>query len=44
MKFEFNAVGKYMKKGGLFLSDDIDKNKAFDEFVNENDYNAISFI
>jgi predicted O-methyltransferase YrrM len=44
MKFEFNAVRKYMKNGGLILSDDIDKNTAFDEFINENDFNAISFI
>ena len=44
MKFEFNIVGKYMENGGLILSDDIDKNEAFNEFVNENDFNAISFI
>jgi hypothetical protein len=44
MKFEFNAARKYMKNGGLILSDDFDKNASFGTFINRNDFNAISFI
>ncbi len=44
MKFEFNAAGKYIKNGGLILSDDHHKNNAFNEFINENDFNAVHFI
>jgi len=43
MKYEFNTVNRFLKKGGILLSDDVHKNKAFSEYVNENDLIALQF-
>jgi hypothetical protein len=32
MRFEFETVWPFLSKGGVVLSDDIDRNSAFDEF------------
>ncbi len=42
MKFEFDTVLPYLSKNGYIISDDIDKNSAFEEFVYKN--NLMSFI
>ena len=42
MKFEFDTVLPYVSKNGYIISDDIDKNSAFEEFVYKN--NLMSFI
>lgn len=35
MTFEFRTVWKYLREGGFLLSHDIDKNKAFEDFMKE---------
>ena len=42
MKFEFETVLPYVSKNGYIISDDIDKNSAFEEFVYKN--NLLSFV
>lgn len=36
MQFEFKTANQFLKKNGIILSDDIHKNAAFEEFVNQN--------
>jgi hypothetical protein len=37
MKFEFELAWKYIRPKGYMLSDDITDNRAFNEFVRNND-------
>ncbi len=43
MQFEFKIASKYLKKGGIILSDDIHKNTAFEEFVNKSKFKTAYF-
>lgn len=43
MKFEFETVLPYLKAGGVLLSDDIDKNNSFQEFVRKQEWNSVEF-
>lgn len=43
MKFEFETASPYLRKGGLLLSDDVHKNKAFSEYVATTHYKALQF-
>lgn len=43
MKFEFETVFPYLKTGGVLLSDDVDKNNSFSEFITACGLNAIEF-
>ncbi len=43
MKFEFETVFPYLRKGSLLLSDDVHKNNAFYEFVQKTKFKALQF-
>ncbi|MBK7965879.1 MAG: class I SAM-dependent methyltransferase [Bacteroidetes bacterium] len=43
MKFEFETSSPFIRKGGLMLSDDVHKNKAFSEYVERNHLKALQF-
>ena len=43
MKFEFETSSPFIRKGGLMLSDDVHKNKAFAEYVENTNYKALQF-
>lgn len=43
MNFEFNCVFDKVKTGGIILSDDVDKNTSFQEFVAAKDLTAVQF-
>jgi hypothetical protein len=42
MLFEFNTVFPQIKKKGIIISDDINRNKAFDDFVHEHKNEIVS--
>jgi hypothetical protein len=44
MKYEFQTAFDYIKRGGLLISDDVHKNTAFPEFVNEKKTTAIQLL
>ncbi|MFM9057252.1 MAG: class I SAM-dependent methyltransferase [Bacteroidota bacterium] len=43
MKFEFDQAEKHLRLGGLLLSDDIDKNSAFDAFSDRTGWPHVIF-
>ncbi|MDO8549619.1 MAG: class I SAM-dependent methyltransferase, partial [Ignavibacteria bacterium] len=43
MKYEYNIVFPSLKNEGIILSDDIHKNNAFNEFINQHNLRAIIF-
>ncbi len=43
MKFEFESAEKFIRQGGLLISDDVHKNKAFKEFVDRSKWKALMF-
>lgn len=43
MKFEFDTAARFLKPGGLIVSDDVHKNSAFSEFVASHNLRAIMF-
>ena len=43
MKFEFETSSPFIRKGGLMLSDDVHKNKAFTEYVANTKYKSLQF-
>lgn len=43
MKFEFDTSWPHIRSKGLLLSDDVDENEAFSEFVAKHDINAVEF-
>jgi predicted O-methyltransferase YrrM len=43
MEFEFNVAKRHLRLGGLLLSDDIDKNKAFDQFTSSTGWPHVTF-
>lgn len=43
MKFEFENSWPHIRKGGILLSDDVDKNQAFFDFTDKNSIRAIEF-
>ncbi len=43
MKFEFETARPFIRKGGLLISDDVHKNKAFQEFVQNTGWKSLQF-
>lgn len=43
MKFEFDMSAPFIRKGGVLISDDVHKNKAFEEFISKNGWKALQF-
>jgi len=43
MKFEFETAAPFIRKGGVLLSDDVHKNKAFEEYVSKSKNTALQF-
>lgn len=43
MKYEFETSHPFIKKGGILLSDDVDKNESFSEHANTNHLKSIRF-
>jgi hypothetical protein len=43
MRFEFETVAPFLSPHGLLLSDDVHKNAAFTEFVDQRQWRALQF-
>jgi len=43
MKFEFETATPFIRSGGLLISDDVHKNKAYSEFISTSKWKALMF-